>query len=192
MLLCCVAVLPLCRVPLLQHCRAAPHLSQKIDSLQKSLRNQKAAVKVLTKTQHVQAKEHHVASLNLEEAHKRVIAKLLEEHTSAIDEAFATADMKTEELLMLEQQRLEDEAGYTGRIREERRLATEKLEKERARHKATTSASHACWIKNLAENMKAVEDQHKKDTAKLEKKLEKKLERTETSLEKESTVNQAR
>merc|ERR1712153_172627 len=44
------------------------HLSQKIDSLQKSLTNQKAAVKALTKTQHVQAKEHRMASLNLEEA----------------------------------------------------------------------------------------------------------------------------
>ena len=164
------------------------HLSQKIDSLQKSLRNQKAAVKVLTKTQHVQAKEHRVASLNLEEAHKRAIAELLEEHASAIDKAFATADMKTEELLMLEQQRLEDEAGYTGRIREERRLATKKLEKERANHKATTSASHARWIKNMAENMKAVDAQHKKDTTKLEKKLV----RTKTSLEKERTVNQAR
>ena len=67
-------------------------------------------MKALTKTQHVQAKEHRMASLNLEEAHKRAIAELLEE--SAIDEAFATADQKTEELLMLEQQRLEDEAGH--------------------------------------------------------------------------------
>ena len=51
------------------------HLSQKIDSLQMSLTNQKAAVKVPTKTQHVQAKEHRMASLNLEEAHKRAIAE---------------------------------------------------------------------------------------------------------------------
>ena len=129
-----------------------------------------------------------MASLNLEEAHKRAIAELLEEHASAIDEAFATADLKTEELLMLEQQRLEDEAGYTARIREERRLATEKLEKERARLKATLSDSHARWIKSMAENMKAVDAQHKKDTAKLEKKLAS----TETPLEKEHIVNQSR
>ena len=96
--------------------------------------------------------------------------------------------MKTEELLMLEQQRLEDEAGYTGRIREERRLATEKLEKERARLKATLSDSHARWIKNMAENMKAVDVQHKKDAAKLEKKLAS----TETTLDKEHIVNQSR
>jgi len=145
-------------------------------------------VKALTKTQHVQAKEHRMASLNLEEAHKRAIAELLEEHASAIDEAFATADQKTEELLMLEQQRLEDEAGYTARIREERRLATEKLEKERARHKATSSDSHARWIKNMAENMKAADVQHKKDAAKLEKKLAS----TEATLDKERNVNQSR
>ena len=77
-----------------------------------------------------------MASLNLEEAHKRAIAELLEEHASAIDKAFATADMKTEELLMLEQQRLEAEAGHTARIREERQLANEKLENARASHKA--------------------------------------------------------
>ena len=76
------------------------HLSQKVDSLQTSLTNQKAAVKVLTKTQHVEAKEHRMASLNLEEAHKRAIAELLEEHASAIDKEFAMAYTKTEELLM--------------------------------------------------------------------------------------------
>jgi len=129
-----------------------------------------------------------MASLNLEEAHKRAIAELLEEHASAIDEAFATADQKTEELLMLEQQRLEDETGHTARIREERRLATEKLEKERARHKATSSDSHARWIKNMAENMKAVDVQHKKDAAKLEKKLAS----AKTTLDKERIANQSR
>ena len=149
---------------------------------------QKAVVKVLTKTQHVEAKEHCMASLNLEEAHKRVIAELLEEHTSAIDKAFATADIKTEELLILEQQRLADEVGYTARIREERRLATEKLEKKRARHKATSLDSHAHWIKNMGENMKAVDVQHKKNAAKLEKKLAS----TDTTLDKERIVNQPR
>ena len=96
------------------------------------------------KTHHVQAKEYHTASLNLEETHKRVIAKLLEEHASAINEAFATADMETEELLMLEQQRLEAEAGYTARIRKERQLASEKLKR---REPAT---KHHCQIGMLA------------------------------------------
>ena len=60
------------------------------------LTNQKAAVKVLTKTQHVQAKEHRMASLNLEESHNCAIAKFLEEHDVAIVDAFATADIKNE------------------------------------------------------------------------------------------------
>ena len=126
--------------------------------------------------------------LNLEEAHKRTIAELLKERTLVINEACATADIKTEELLMLEQQRLEAEAGCTARIREERQLANEKLENERASHKATSSDWHACWIKHMAENMKAMDAQHKKDTAKLEKKLA----NTKTTLEKEHIVNQYR
>ena len=60
-------------------------------------------MKVLTKTQHVQVKEHRTVSLNLEEAHTRVIARLFKEHALAINEAFATVDIKTKELLMLEQ-----------------------------------------------------------------------------------------
>ena len=87
---------------------------------------------------------------------------------------------------MSEQQLLEAEAGYTTRIREERQLANTKLEKKRASHKATSSDSHARWIKKMADNMKAVDAQHKKDTAKLDKKLTS----TETTLEKERTVNQ--
>ena len=94
-----------------------------------SLTNQKAAMKVLTKTQHVQAKEHLMASLNLEESHKRAIAELFKEHALANNKAFSTAYIKMEELLMLEQQRLEAETGYTARIREKRQLTNKKLEK---------------------------------------------------------------
>ena len=43
-------------------------------------------------------------------------------------------------------------------------------------------------IKNMVEDMKAVDAQHKKDTAKLEKKLVS----TETTLEKERIFNQSR
>ena len=80
---------------------------KKIDSLQKSLTNQKTAVKCLEKKQHVDAKEHQTASLNLEKTHKRAIAKLLEEHALAIDDAFAKADIETNKLLQFKQQQLE-------------------------------------------------------------------------------------
>ena len=86
---------------------------------------------------------------------------------------------------MLEQHRLEAEAGYTARIREERQLANKKLEKERANHKTISSDWYARLIKKLAENMKAVDAEHKRDTAKLEKKLA----NTETTFEKERIIN---
>jgi hypothetical protein len=156
-------------------------LSNRIDSLQKSLANQKTAVKCLKHAQHVDAKEHRTASLNLEEAHKRAIANLLEEHAVTIDDAFAKADIETEKLLLLEQHRLEAEAGYIAKIREERQLANDKLEKERRSHKATSLDWHARWIKNMARNMK----DHKRDTAKLEKKFKK-------TLDKERIENQSR
>ena len=82
---------------------------------------------------------------------------------------------------------MEAETRYTARIREERQLANEKLERERASHKAISSDWHARWIKHIAENMKAVDAQHKKDTAKLQKKLAS----TKTTLEKERIINQS-
>jgi hypothetical protein len=163
-------------------------LSNKIDSLQRSLAKQKTAVKCLKNRQHVDAKEHRTASLNLEEAHKRAIADLLEEHALAIDDAFIKADIKTKNLLLLEQQRLEAEAGYTAKIREERQLANDKLEKERRSHKAISLDGHARWVKNMARNMKAMDIEHKRDSAKLEKKLEK----NEKTLNKERLENQSR
>ena len=45
-----------------------------------------------------------MVSLHLEEAQKHLVAKCLEEHAVAVDEAFATADIKTKKLLLLEQQ----------------------------------------------------------------------------------------
>ena len=83
---------------------------------------------------------------------------------------------------------MEADTGYTARIREERQLANKKLEKERASHKEILSDWHACWIKSMAENMKAVDAEHKRDTAKLEKKLT----NTETTLENERIVNRSR
>ena len=71
------------------------HISQQKDPLHKSLTKQETVVKCLTKTQHIQAKEHRMVSLNLEEANKSAIAALLEERNLAIDEAFATATIKT-------------------------------------------------------------------------------------------------
>ena len=88
-----------------------------------SLVKEKTVVKCLMKKQHVEVKDHRMASLNLEEAHRCAVAKLLEELAVAIDNAFATTDIRTNQLLLLEQQRLEAEAGYTARIREERQLA---------------------------------------------------------------------
>ena len=129
-------------------------------------------MKVLTKIQHVQAKEHRMVSLNLEKAHTRAIAKILEAYNPAIDDAFAKADIKTNKMLQLEQQRLETEAGYTAKIREERRLANAKLEKERHSHKVISLDWHNFWIKYMARNVKAVDTEHKRDTVKLEKKLE--------------------
>jgi hypothetical protein len=118
---------------------------KKIDSLQKSLTKQKTAVKCLKKTQHVDVdtKEHRMVSLNLEEAHKRAIAELLKEHTLAIDGVFAKAGIETNKSLQLEQQQLEAKAGHRANIREERRLANDKLEKEGCSDKAILLDSHA-------------------------------------------------
>ena len=101
-------------------------------------------MKCLTKKQHIEAKEHWMASLNLEKAHKLAIAGLPKEHNVAIDNAFGTTDIKTNQRIMLEQQRLEAEAGYTARTREECQLANEKLEKGRRSHKAISLDWHAC------------------------------------------------
>ena len=118
---------------------------KKIDSLQKSLTKQKTAVKCLKKKQHVDVdtKEHRMVSLNLEEAHKRAIAELLKEHTLAIDGVFAKAGIETNKSLQLEQQQLEAKAGHRAKIREERWLANDKLEKEGCSDKAILLDSHA-------------------------------------------------
>ena len=86
-----------------------------MDHFQKPLAKQKTAVKCLENKQHVDAKEHRMASLNLEEAHKRAIDKLYKENALAIDDVFAKADIRTNKLLQVEKQRLEAQAGYTAK-----------------------------------------------------------------------------
>ena len=138
--------------------------------------------------QYIEAKAYRVASLKKEEAHKLAISQLCEEYATKIEEAFTLADNETVMKLHAKKLRLDADQAYSRKLGKERQRFNVKLEKERKGEISVASYLHKQWIKNMARNMTNQKEEHKKETAKLQKTIL----QTKKQINKEHQKNQER
>ena len=103
-------------------------------ALEKDVSVGKEKVKELQHNLYLEKKLTREKELLVQHSHKLALSALMENCALEIEDAFAVAADATNDKLEEEKKRLEASSEFTQKIREERRLAREKAEREHGRH----------------------------------------------------------
>ena len=109
-------------------------LTGHVRALEKDVSVGKEKVKELEHNVYLERKLTRERELKVEHSHQLALSALMENCALEIEDAFAVAKDATNDKLEEEKKRLEASSEFSLKIREERRLASEKVEKERGRH----------------------------------------------------------